>query len=50
MTFTVSQDNKLMRIKSTSSDFKSNKNEFITKIICYKCGNFEYYKKFRESL
>ena len=37
-----------MRIKSTSNDFKSNKNEFVAKVICYKCENFEHYKKFRE--
>ena len=49
MTFTTSQNNKFMRIKSTSNDFKSNKNEFAAKIIYYKYGNFEHYKKSRES-
>ena len=37
-----------MRIKSTSNDLKSNKNEFATKVIYYKCENFGHYKEFRE--
>ena len=32
------------------SDLKSNKNEFITKIIYWKYENFEHYKEFREYL
>ena len=48
MTFTVLQGDKFMRIKSTSNDLKSSKNESIAKVIYYKCENFEHYKEFRE--
>ena len=39
-----------MRIKLINSDFKSSRNEFATKVIYYKCENFEHYKEFREYL
>ena len=50
MTFTTSQDDKFMRIKLTNNDFKSSRDEFVIKIIYYKCENFEHYKEFRKCL
>ena len=50
MSLAALQNNKFMRIKSTNNDFKSSRDEFVAKVIYYKCENFEHYKEFRECL